>query len=334
MTMRFNPLDYPVALLEPGRLAPSAWLEHVPFGMTLVALTRPRLVVELGTYSGVSYCSFCQAIVSLGLDCRAYAVDTWEGDPQCGYYGGEVFAELSRYHDSAYGGFSCLVRSKFEDARAKFEDGSIDLLHIDGLHTYEAVAQDFSGWLPKLSARAVAVFHDIEVRHADFGVWRLWDELRRRYPTFEFTHQYGLGIAAVGPEAPAEMQALFALDPHDCSTVRNYFCQLGRRLSARFARDELQAELAKHQAHAADVEHRLRDRLANQDSVLSQIATRMETVAQATMRMEAIAQAAAQREAARHARWAFLRRIYHRLIGSASASGVPAETPAARSRAA
>ena len=37
MTMRFNPLDYPVALLEPGRLAPSAWLEHVPFGMTLVA---------------------------------------------------------------------------------------------------------------------------------------------------------------------------------------------------------------------------------------------------------------------------------------------------------
>ena len=35
--------------------------------------------------------------------------------------------------------FSSLLRMDFADARDHIEDGSVDLLHIDGLHTYEAV---------------------------------------------------------------------------------------------------------------------------------------------------------------------------------------------------
>ncbi len=146
----FNPLDHPLCLGTPGLLAHSTWLSHIPLGMLLVDLLRPTTIVELGTYRGVSYCAFCQAVKALELDTRCYAVDTWRGDVHSGLYGGDVLANLRTYRDRFYGDFSTLLQSSFDDAVTHFEDGSIDLLHIDGLHTYEAVCHDFETWLPKI----------------------------------------------------------------------------------------------------------------------------------------------------------------------------------------
>jgi hypothetical protein len=329
--MRFNPLDYPIALSEPARIAPSQWMEHVPFGMTLVALTRPRLLVELGTFAGVSYCGFCQAIASLELDCRAFAVDTWHGDPQSGGCDPEVFAELSRYHDSAYGSFSTLLKSTFDDALGQFADGSIDLLHLDGLHTYEAACHDFHAWLPKLSRRAVVVLHDIGVRHGDFGVWRLWDEIREVYPNFEFVHQHGLGIAAVGPDVPAELRVLFELDPAERRVLRNFYCQLGRRLTFHFQRDRIQAEWAEFRTQEMgryrDLEQGLRDRLAGQEWMLSQMVGQVER-----LNVAAEAQAAAAAAKRSPNRWTHWLGFVQRAFGTLFREGPAAFLRKARRR--
>ena len=90
-----NPLDHPICLSAPKRLsAASAWNEHVPFAMLLVDLVRPRVLVELGAHSGVSYCAFCQAAAELRLDTQCHAIDTWKGDEQTGLYGPDVLNEL------------------------------------------------------------------------------------------------------------------------------------------------------------------------------------------------------------------------------------------------
>lgn len=88
-----------------------------------------------------------------GLDARCYAVDTWIGDAHAGYYNDNVKRNLSLYIDNVYGNRISMLRMTFEEALSQFEDGSIDLLHIDGLHSYEAVCHDFEAWAPKLSPR-------------------------------------------------------------------------------------------------------------------------------------------------------------------------------------
>src|SRR5262245_50198261 len=121
--MVFNPLNYPTALCSPQRLVHSAWLEHVPFGMAIIEMTRPRLFVELGVHLGVSYCSFCQAIDQLGCETRAYGIDTWEGDEHAGFTDPVILNDLKQHHDPVYGRFSFLLQSTFCDAVNRFADG-------------------------------------------------------------------------------------------------------------------------------------------------------------------------------------------------------------------
>ncbi|HEY9280437.1 MAG TPA: class I SAM-dependent methyltransferase [Eoetvoesiella sp.] len=217
--------DHPVIFLRPRITYPYAWIGHIPFAYLLVDLLRPRLLVELGTDSGNSYLAFCQAIEHLGLQSttKAVAVDSWEGDPHARFYGEDVYNTLKAYHEPRYGSFSLLHRAWFDDALASFEDESIDLLHIDGLHTYEAVRHDFESWLPKLSERAVVIFHDSTVREGGFGVWKLVEELRQRYRCLEFRHSNGLAVVEIGRDVPAAFKMFMTQALADEGALQRYF---------------------------------------------------------------------------------------------------------------
>ena len=230
-------LSRSIAFEIPERLSElSAWNEHTPFAMWLVDALRPGSIVELGTHTGVSFCAFTQAVKTLALQSACYAIDTWEGDAHTNLskdaYASDVFGDLRRHHNPRYGSFSTLIRSTFEDAAAGFADGSIDLLHIDGYHTYEAVRSDFETWAPKLSGRAVVLFHDINERGGTFGAWRFWDEIRTRHPSFQFHHGHGLGVLAVGPEQREPLRWLTNLDDAGTMVVRNFFAARGHAMQA------------------------------------------------------------------------------------------------------
>jgi glycosyltransferase involved in cell wall biosynthesis len=214
---------------KPQYLESSAWLEHAPFAFWITNVLRPRSIVELGTHSGFSFFAFCQAAQATGLETRCFAVDTWKGDEHAGFYGEDVFEHVNRYNNLHYSAFSSLVRSTFDEALPHFFDSSVDMLHIDGRHHYDDVKHDFESWVPKLSERAVVLFHNTNVRERGFGVFRFWSELANRFPNFEFFHGHGLGVLGYGANLPAEVISLCANSTHRDAAVaiRAAYSRLG-----------------------------------------------------------------------------------------------------------
>lgn len=236
-----------------------SWHGHIPFAFSLIRIFKPGCLVELGTHKGDSYFAFCEAIVRYRLPTRCFAVDTWQGDEHSGYYGKEVFEELREKHDQEYGSFSGLIRATFDDALSQFPDSSVDLLHIDGLHTYDAVKHDFENWKSKMSDHGIILFHDIAVYEQDFGVWKLWDELRVEYPTFSFHHSNGLGVLAYGKHAAEMLPDLFDVTEEKTEQIRTLYRVLGSSVAfnglsklflaerdrARAEREEANAEIVR-----------------------------------------------------------------------------------------
>jgi predicted O-methyltransferase YrrM len=273
----------PSMFWEPERQVMSAWSEHVPFAFWLVDALAPKTIVELGTHEGVSYSAMCQAARELNLPTACFAIDNWMGDEHAGYYSEEVYRDFEAFHDSRYGAFSRLVRSTFDEALPHFADESIDLLHIDGLHTYEAVRHDFESWLPKLSPNAVVLFHDINVRERGFGVFRLWSEISPGKAHFSFLHGHGLGVIGLGNLYQIPLRALFdaSRDGSSVASVRSVFASLGRsaRLALSLAQQDRRIEvldrtLAEHVGEIDGLRSEignLRDAVAGRDARVGEI---------------------------------------------------------------
>jgi predicted O-methyltransferase YrrM len=235
--------------LSPRLLKSPWWIGHIPFAFELIARLRPRILVELGTYSGSSFAAFCQAVEACGLDTRCYGVDLWEGDVHMGKFDESLYREISEYLETNYRSIATLMRKDFNEASALFADKSVDLLHIDGTHTYEAVSNDFHTWLPKMSQEGVVLFHDVNVNVENtgpasekFGVRKVFDEVKGAYPHLEFDHCWGLGMLVVGSRAPRAVVELTerAREPG----FRGYFEAKGQAVSQRFV--DMGAPVATH----------------------------------------------------------------------------------------
>ena len=212
-------VDLPLAVkyrralfMHPRYVPPTAWLGHIPFAFFLIAMMEPKKIVELGTFLGSSYFAFCQVVKEFKLNTECHAIDTWEGDKHVGEVTDEFYHSVVRAN-SVYKEFSYLNRMTFDEASELPDLDNIDLCHIDGFHTYEAVKHDFDTWLPKMSEQGVMLFHDISEMKDDFGVWRFWSEVSREYPSCSFDHSHGLGVLLVGKKVKKDVRR-FANSKH------------------------------------------------------------------------------------------------------------------------
>ena len=248
-------------------LMPDDWKGHVPFMLGLAGMIRPRRYVEIGTLWGSSFFALAQAASKAGFDCEAVAVSAWAVEP-------ERASEFENVHETfqfvarKYAAMAATLRMKPDEALHRFEEGAIDLLHLDGFRDYDDLARTWDDWRPKLSDRGVVLIHDIHAHGSGFGVWRVWEEMRDKFPVIEFRHDQGLGLAVIGRSAPPELDALaaaFGRSTHLRTTMQEHFERMGLISSELFARryDMAQAEM-RAAAEGAQVEEigALRQQLA------------------------------------------------------------------------
>ena len=232
-------------LAYPARVAgPSPQLEHTPFALWIVEALKPHAVVSLGVGDGNMYLAFLQAVQTLGLraDCTGLRL---EGTPRS-HRDDEASGSLKAYHDALYSRFSALVRHSPADALAQISGNSIDLLHVNLAADADAATHDLEGWLAKMSSRGVVLLQPTEAPPSREYVRQFWKTLSSRYPSFEFVHAQGLGLAYVGTDSPPEQirMLLRARGDDAIERIRGYFSRLGASVSERDALRKAEAEIA------------------------------------------------------------------------------------------
>lgn len=206
---------------RPRRASP--WAGHRWFAYDLIQYQQPRRIAELGTHYGCSFFAFCDAVRDHGIDSEVIAVDTWEGDEHAGFYD-DVFELVSGWVDDHYDMVDTrLIRSTFDAAVDQIEPASVDLLHIDGYHSYEAAAHDHESWRDRLSPFATVLFHDVDPA-SGYGSADYWRELAGREGGWTFLHSFGLGVLTRDSELVGTLSS-------------EAFAQLGQVYPARAAAD-------------------------------------------------------------------------------------------------
>ena len=161
----------------------SVWIGHRDFAEWLVSYLKPKTSVELGVDWGFSSFVFANALSYVNVFGKVYGIDLFTGERDT--YG-SVKENCTHYNINNLE----IIKGDFTEV-SKTWTLPIDILHIDGFHTYDAVKNDFTNWSKFVNENGIILFHDTAVEY--FGIKDFFKELKNGYK-LEFKHSAGLGI--------------------------------------------------------------------------------------------------------------------------------------------
>jgi hypothetical protein len=239
-------------------LGPSdEWIGHIPFALWLVRSLRPAIVVTQSATESNSYLAFCQAISAFGIEGRAFAValrSETRAASGCSL-------DAAGYPNPSYARFSTVLQLGASELQSRFDDGSIDVLHIDGTSSAQTARQALETLSAALSDRSVVLLDNMAPHSADHDVRQLWSDLASSHPHFDFLHAAGLGVLGTGKHLPRPVQELFALagDSDGVRRVRRLFELSGESLALRYATLRLKDQMSLRDRLSSRTRHRIKE---------------------------------------------------------------------------
>jgi predicted O-methyltransferase YrrM len=194
------------------RLAALALLDRIDFGSGLgdsanllyglVRAMKPAVCVEIGSARGRSACFIAMALRENGGG-RLHAIDPHRPTAWNDSGAAETLAVMQRNLERLrLAPYVEIVRATSEEAAAGWTH-LIDLLFIDGDHSYDGVRRDWDLFVPHVAEFGVVVFHDTiwDVRpdprwhRPDMGVPRFVEELREAgFPVVTLARDCGVSL--------------------------------------------------------------------------------------------------------------------------------------------
>lgn len=118
--------------------------------------------VEIGTHHAIFAYDFMRRFAG-----TISLIDPWANNSKELFYPYD-FVSKSRdddyYHAvrkmAEFGERVSFIRNTSENANSLFDDGTVGLVYIDGLHDYESISRDIRLWWPKLVSGGVLSGHD------------------------------------------------------------------------------------------------------------------------------------------------------------------------------
>ena len=163
---RFKKIDHYYHSLEGWFNMEQQYLE------LLDATPEGGVFVELGCYKGKSTSFIGVEIHKRKRDINFFAVDSFQGATNStdaneikAYEGISEIEESYTYNVSLIGNKIKTIVSLTDEAAQYFEDGSVDVIFVDGGHSYEVVKADILAWLPKMKKGGIMAGHD-------FNAWQ------------------------------------------------------------------------------------------------------------------------------------------------------------------
>ena len=179
----------------------SAWRGHHYFALWLVKELQPLTIVDLGVDKGFS--TFIFGAQNIG---KVYGIDWFKkycflGDGIDDYI--PTMRNKRKMEKKFLITNITIIRSKFSEVAKKWKK-NIDILHIDGTHTYKDVKEDYQTWIKFLNENSIILFHDINIYK---GLTRFFNELN--LPKYKFTHSYGLGVVSKNKETISKIKEIW-----------------------------------------------------------------------------------------------------------------------------
>lgn len=143
------------------------------------------MIVEIGTGAGRVTAAILQSLEQSKKDGYIYSIDDYSQPEK--YNHPEWSAYYAKTHISNYGYNFKLIHEDSATISKEFTDSKLDMVYIDGGHTYIQVSEDIKAWLPKIKKGGIMAGHDWQPRSSDGrNVIRAISELLFTDPNIKF----------------------------------------------------------------------------------------------------------------------------------------------------